>query len=194
MFAKKTLTSKVFITKDPQGGFWNVILGSRVKANLPFGSYGIVLERHVILDNAKEAAAHFQEIIGWRNQMLTALFANARLRAKLVRNFFRESLDHKWRSSKIVVQKKKNTSLVGPTYVIKIANDFVSPRKWVTLPTDFITSEVQAIHEAKEYVKLIKLRNYMLQKMAIEQKIEASKEDPIIEATVLTAEVGKNIW
>ncbi len=177
MFVRKLLTSKVFIQKSKDGGYWNVLLGNKVRETMPFGKYGLVLESYIHVYDAKVAAAHYQEILSWRNGQLAAIFANARIRAKRARDFHRQDTEEKCATTKVLIVKKRNTSLIGPTYILQVANDFVSPRKWITLNTEFITSSREAIDEARAYTKLLKQRDETLQRIQMERQMSKTAEE-----------------
>ena len=158
MFVKKWLTSKVFIRRADVG-YWEVILGSRIKSNLPEKCYGIVLDRFVNQPDARDARNEYHQLLEWRNNLIERLLSNATRRAAAAQTFNKQNLVDKWRSTKVLIQRQRNTTIIGPTYKIKLANDFVSPKKWITLKTDLITSSTEALLLAKQYSNDIKERN-----------------------------------
>ena len=177
MFVKKWLTSKVFIRRADVG-YWEVILGSRVKSNLPEKCYGIVLDRFVNQPDARDARNEYHQLLEWRNNLIQRLLSNATRRAAAAQTFNKQNLVDKWRSTKVLIQRQRNTTLIGPTYKIKLANDFVSPKKWITLKTDLITSSAEALSLAKQYSNAIKERNLI----TLEEKIESEISDEDIYA------------
>lgn len=160
MLINKWLTSKVFIKQNHiDGGLWEVMLGNSNRAFLPKHCYGCVLETFVTKDAAREASMAYQEILAWRSVKLSTLVASFKIRAKLARSFTLRDLKDKWSTTKIVVHKGRPATLIGPIYTLQVASEYISPRQWITIPTELILSRQYATWLAGEYTEVLKARN-----------------------------------